>query len=327
MMLAVVFILALGTIGQASPTPPNPGDIVPTVTPTFAPNIDALDDLVSAQFDATTGAPLIGEPFTLTLNVMVPDGLELVELPQFPETWGAFQVISVGEVDERTLPNGDREYRQTIDVVLWTAEDHETPEAFIAYGFGGQDVLRVPVRPYFFSVPSVLIPGDEDLRPLRELVNLPYLSPWWMVAGVVGVAGIGWATRHWWRNRTHQNVTPAAAPFPPSDVALSALGGIRTDITSPAEVYAMTATIVREYIAARLDIPAPDLTTSETALALHSEGQLPSEQIEQIERLLSETDLAKFSGLEPNRDVAVRLVEVAQSWVQNVERTVWRPQA
>jgi hypothetical protein len=190
----------------ASPTTP---PFVPSPTP--GDPIDAFDS-VFARFEASTLSPLTGQPFTLTLAVSLPDGLEIAEWPLIEDQWGPFEIRDSGEITQT-----DREVRQSFSAVLWRPEDMVTPETFVAYGAGGADVRRVPVREAFFSVPTVIDPDDENLRPPLP----PDLTPWpWpelvVVTGVIGAAGyVIWSRR------------PRPEPEPPPSPTQIALGRLR----------------------------------------------------------------------------------------------------
>ena len=112
-----------------------------------------------------------------------------------------------------------------------------TPETFVGYGAGGSDIRRVPVREAFFSVPTVIDPDDENLRPPLP----PDLIPWpWpeliVVTGVIGAAGyVVWSRR------------PRPEPEPPPSPAQIALGRLRGLTRRPSSLQLQSAlTILRD---------------------------------------------------------------------------------
>lgn len=193
---------------EMTPSPTTP-PFVPSPTP--GDPVDAFD-AVFARFEASTLSPLTGEPFTLTLAVTLPDGLEIAEWPLIAGEWGPFEIREAGDI-----VRADREVRQSFSAVLWRPEDVVTPETFVGYGAGGADVRRVPVREAFFSVPTVIDPDDENLRPPLP----PDLTPWpWpelvVVAGIIGTAAYAvWIKR------------PMPEPEPPPSASQIAIGRLR----------------------------------------------------------------------------------------------------
>lgn len=235
--LALPFLM-LTIFAQVTPAPtasPTTPPFVPSPTPG---DPEGAFDSVFARFEASTLSPLTGEPFTLTLAVTLPDGLQIAEWPEIEGEWGAFEIREAGDVTQ-----SGSEVRQTFTAVLWRPEDVVTPETFVGYGAGGADVRRVPVREAFFSVPTVIDPDDENLRPPLP----PELTPWpWpeliVLAGVIGA--VGWAL---WSQR------PRPEPEPPPSPAQIALGRLRGLTKRPAPMQLQAAlTILRE-----LSISAP----------------------------------------------------------------------
>lgn len=228
----VLSVLLLSAFAQVTPEPtasPTTPPFVPSPTP--GNPVDAFDS-VFARFDASTLSPLTGEPFTLTLAVTLPDGLQIAEWPSIEGQWGPFEIREAGEVTQL-----ENEVLQSFTAVLWRPEDVVTPETFVGYGAGGADVRRVPVREAFFSVPTVIDPDDENLRPPLP----PDLTPWpWpeliVLVGVIGAAG--WAI---WSQR------PGPEPEPSLGPEQIALGRLRTLAKRPAPVQLQASlTLLRE---------------------------------------------------------------------------------
>lgn len=230
--LLVLPVIVMSLLAQLTPQPtasPTTPPFVPSPTP--GNPVDAFDS-VFARFEASTLSPLTGEPFTLTLAVTLPEGLQVAEWPLIEGEWGPFEIRESGEIT-----NTGGEVRQSYTAVLWRPEDVVTPETFVGYGAGGADVRRVPVREAFFSVPTVVDPDDENLRPPLP----PDLTPWpWpeliTLAGVIGAAG--WAV---WSQR------PRPEPEPPPSPSQIALGRLRGLAKRPAPVQLQAAlTVLRE---------------------------------------------------------------------------------
>jgi hypothetical protein len=183
---------------------------------------------VVARFESETLTPLTGQPFELTLVVERPPGVILTDWPVIADPWGAFEVRSVGERVEEVRADGGVITRQAFTVVLWLPRDVVTPETFIGYSLGAEDVRRVPVREVFISVPTVVDPLAPELIPARPLIQPP--SPWglWLALGAVVAGGAALMVLRQ-RRRTELIV-----PLTPREQTIRALSVIQMDVNRPA---------------------------------------------------------------------------------------------
>lgn len=184
---------------------------------------------VIARFDSDTYTPLTGQPFTITLAVETPPGVILTDWPTFEREgrmWGKFEVQSVGEKTETPRDGGGLITQQSFVVILWRPEDAVTPETFITYSLGGDQVRRVPVREAFISVTSVVDPLAPELIPARPLIETRF-----PVVVVVGGALVMLISVMVLRRRKGQVVV---VPLSAAERAAKALSGLNLDITRPA---------------------------------------------------------------------------------------------
>jgi hypothetical protein len=286
------------------------------VTPTpSSPQV--LQELVTARFETSNPRPMTGEAFTLELIVSLPSGLELVELPIFPEQWGEFDVREVGEVRMETQADGTQVYRQTITVKLWQPRDFLTPDTYISYRLnGGNEALQIPVRQLSITVPTVLDFDNLSLKPFKPLIYLPYVSPLVVLGGVLGVGGIAGYGYYRWKKRPAR-VEPQAPEGTPLDTALRALESLKKrDELSPSEAYTQTSDILRVYIQAVYDVSAA--TTGEVIEGLRD--RLPEKAVHDLQRILSEADLVKFAGIIPDAEISRRVIEMGRRWLVSVDK-------
>jgi len=182
---------------------------------------------VLARFESETLTPLTGQPFVMTLTVETPPGVILADWPIFGEIWGKFEVQSVAEKLTTPLPGGGALIQQSLTVILWRPEDAVTPETFISYGLGGDEVRRVPVRELFISVTTVVDPLAPELIPARPLIQPTF--PVWIIAVVVAiVTALVYGVT--------QSRRPQAVEIPLSaaERAVKALNAIQLDLARPA---------------------------------------------------------------------------------------------
>ncbi len=182
---------------------------------------------VLARFESETLTPLTGQPFVITLMVETPPGVILVDWPVFEGMWGKFEVQSVAEKLMTAQPDGGAVIQQSLTVILWRPEDAVTPETFISYGLGGDEIRRVPVREVFISVTSVVDPLAPELKPARPLIQQGF--PIWVIVVVVAIA-----TALIFGVTQGRKKQVAPVPLSAAERAVKALNAIQLDINRPA---------------------------------------------------------------------------------------------
>jgi hypothetical protein len=280
---------------------------------------NSAQDSAQAYFTIGQRTLLIGEPVSLLLTVDVPAGA-IVTLPQFPEHWPPLMVREAGEVTVSSH-NGRDIYQQSLIVVVWDTGDFQTASVTIEYQLSGL-IQQIQVQPAVFSVQSVLNPDDLNLRPPRPPITLFYLSPWVVMAAIVGTfAGCyyAWRTRRRWRGiwatspKTERLHAAARA-------ALDGLKQLRERKKSPIKAYALTGNLLRGYIQGRFAVPAEELTTEELMVRLSQGEPLTERRQRELVYLLEQADLVKFARFQPLPHSAEKMMDVAQRWILAVEQ-------
>lgn len=174
-------------------------------------------DGITARFEPETFTPLTGQPFVMRLVVEVPDGIQLEDwlVLTAGEMWGEFEVRAVGERTQQLWEDGTTRYEQAYTLVVWFPRDVVTPETFLTYSRGGDDVRRIPVRSTWISVPGVVDPLSPVLRPARPIRSsgVGWLLP------VVGVGAVSLLMVGWWKRRRRVVEGIAAASDPMAQAA------------------------------------------------------------------------------------------------------------
>jgi hypothetical protein len=256
---------------------------------------------------------LIGEPFPMRLEIILPAGTELID-PGLPVIWGEYWLTSLAPIETTDMPDGMRQYRQQFRVTLWNVGAISTPPLFVSYRrIGETNVQTFQLPPGVVQVNSVLKPDDLNLRPLRPLLEMPYVSPLMLLGVLVLVAGAVYGLWHVLRrpygrlaNRVH--ATPAR-------LALAELNQVAR-LDDPVRVHVRVAEVLRKFIAAQTGILVADLTTDELLQALPRTSIVESRRLE-LQQLLEYADLVKFAQLKPSTNQ--RIIGAARRWVNDVE--------
>lgn len=279
---------------------------------------------ITAAFVPDNSAPLIGQPFKLALVVKAPKEA-IITLPDLSADFPPFMVKEVGEV-VASIEGDQAVYQQILTVVLWRPGQYETPGLFVQYQFPETtEIFNLPVEKVAITVPSVLQEGDTDLRPLKPQIYLPYLSPWIIMAVIALALLIVFALRYLVKSRLLK--LPASRALPaasqsPGMAAMQELRRIRGQELPPEKMFPQVADCLRLYLERRFDIPAPDMTTLELMLRLHTNSLLPDRRRRELQHLLERADLVKFARIQPEQHVSHRFVEVAYKWVETTENTL-----
>ncbi len=281
---------------------------------------------VAARFTSANPSRLVGEQISLTLVVEAPADAT-VTIPEFPADWPPFEVQSVGEIT--TTVSGDiATYRQNLTVIAWRPGDHATPDTFIEYQLTPDtEALSILADPTVIAVPSVLVSGDTNLRPLKPPAALPYLSPWLIVVVAAAMAGIVRGAR-WLRARRASLRLGAAfgraedATYSARQRALIQLRNIREGKLLPVVVYATVADCLRTYIHRQFNVRALDMTTNELMSTLQSGSAMPKPHQRDLTRMLEYADLVKFAEVQPGERAVKQLLDAAENWIEAVERAV-----
>jgi hypothetical protein len=307
--VAMPFTVAQSTISTESPEPP-----IETDSP------ELLEALASARFEALNAHPLTGQAFTIEFVISLPPGLELVELPEFSDPWGDFELRSVSSLEANSQDDGTTVFRQQLEVVLWEPRDYVTPETFIGYRQTGfNDIQRLPVTPDNITVPTVLDFEDLTLRPYKPLVYLPYVSPWFILLGAVFIITLVFFIRRTWQRRPRRATLTAPLPGP-AEIALWRLDELSSGqgMLSALRIIGAADTL-RQYLNARFGIALQSSAATVNAL----EVDLPLTIRTELAALLQQADLLKFaSGGSASALEADVYVERCQHWLRAVETNV-----
>lgn len=267
----------------------------------------------SGQWTVPLQPVLIGEPFPMYLEIILPPGTELID-PGLSVIWGEYWLTSLAPIEMTDLPDGMHLYRQSFTVTLWNIGAISTPPLLVSYrGIGETQVQTFQLPPGVVQVNSVLNPDDLNLRPLRPMLEMPYVSPLMLLGVLVLVAGVVYGLwyvliRPYGRLAKRVQATPARR-------ALAELNQVAR-LEDPVRVHMRVAEVLRTFIGAHTGLIVADLTTDELLQALPRTSIIESRRLE-LQQLLEYADLVKFAQLKPSTNQ--RIIGAARRWVNDVE--------
>jgi hypothetical protein len=284
--------------------------------------------------DTPDGGWTVGDRIPLSLKATYPVSLTVI-LPQWPEIWGAAEVLEqrlTGPID-----NGDGTFTalREMTVTLWATGDHQMPPLAVRYRDADGELHELMSPPWSITLVSVLEKGETEKRDLKPQVSLPRPPVWpWLLGGLLLAALVGLAGRALLIRLRRRMASTAAAvhiidPRPSHEIAYSELDRIAAlNLPNQGELkrhYTLVADCLRTYIQGRYAIPAMDQTTAEL-LASFRQAQVDRSHTHLFRELLAEADLVKFARLRPRADRAHAAVTQARHIVdvtKIVEPEVW----
>ena len=287
--------------------------------PATAQSVESLDGTVDAVFRADPTTPLVGEPVQLQLTVVVPSGFEIVEWPELPAEWQDFSVTDTSEVLTDTSSDGAQTIWQGWTIRLWQPDDYETPETFIGYLTPNSDeVRRIPVRPVFFTVESILDSDDLNLRPPRPPARFIYVPPW--AVGLILIAGTVAIYTSWERLKTHRQMRPLEpeVELSPAQIADHQLAAIVYFPSRYGQLGAVSDAI-RQFIDTRFNLDTLSQSPEEVYNNSSLRGYLRETEWQALIRMLTELDQLRFAPTPVDDSLIRRYIEAARHWVATVD--------
>jgi len=259
----------------------------------------------------TPAEPQLGDPLSLTLTVEAEEGVT-VEMPAFGEALGRFSIVDFTPREE-TRPDGVWVGSQRYTLQPPMSGRQRIPplrieylDARPGYADGDEEYRELLSEELVIEVASVLPEGEvvAELRPVRP--PLPELGPgfiaraWpWLVAGAVGLAGLGFAAALWQRRAAERRRVTA---WDRAMRRLEALAGRGLPSPDAADAwYVELSDIVRRYIEDQYGVRAPELTTEEFLQEARRSADLSGARRELLSAFLERCDRVKFAAYSPER--------------------------
>jgi hypothetical protein len=278
-------------------------------------------EAVTAELTAEQTEVTVGDVAPLVLSVTHPAGYRLIPL-QPNESLGEFEVRSVSPVAVEDNQDGTETSRQTLNVTLWAPGNFTTPDLPVSVADNGGNLVEVSLAPITFTVNSVLLEGDTELRDIKAQATEPIPPVWpWILGGLALFAlalFLLWRLiRRWRANRL--GPTEATPDLRPAyQIALDELARIE-QLGLPAqqrfkEHFTLVSDALRDYLERAYAVPATDQTTFEIQEALKTMALQPAQK-RGLLNILNEADLVKFAKVKPDMSTATEFPSRARSFV------------
>jgi hypothetical protein len=316
-VLLALLLAAPGCDGGAADAP-----APPPVAPREAVSHATESGPVKATVSLAPAHPVLGDPLTLTLEVVAQPGVE-VHLPAFGEALGRFEITDFTPRERRSDAGGteaSQRYtlaaplsgRQTIPPLLVEFVDRRP----------GQDAAPKELLTDELSVEiaSVLPEGSVTaaLKPARGPLSLAWPparseGPSLLAAALAAVA-IAVGVQVWRRGRTARVRRSAF------DVARARLESLEArGAPRPGEAdawYVELSSTVRRYIEDRFGVRAPELTTEEFMREASASAELAAGHAALLHAFLERCDRVKFAAYRPDERESREALAAARRFLE-----------
>ena len=258
----------------------------------------------------------VGEEFQIRVRVRAPADAE-IRFPDNPDTAGTVQAR-----DPRTIVTTDSvqslDQTATYHVAAWDLgrQSVRLDDVVVTLHTPANAERRVPVGSVAVFVRSVL-PADSTLRvpkPARPLWETKAF-PWWLLAVLLAAIAIGIAIWWWLRRRRRPKPQIVVDPYVRAQKEFTRLESMGlVDAGERTRFVALAVEVLRDYLVARHPDASLALTSHELASVLRRHPSVP---LEQLSRVLHETDLAKFARWSLAEERARNLVREARAIVEH----------
>lgn len=173
-------------------------------------------------------------------------------------------------------------------------------------------------------LPQLLVqtsPNSSRLRDIKPPIEVPPNLLPFIILGIIILAVIIWTVWLYLRKRKSAPPTPIGnvISITPHEIALKQLDKLEATTCDMETYHIEISYIIREYIAARYNIPALELTTIGVLQQMSIE-QINEKHVNHIQEFLVNCDIVKFTEYQPHRTEADARMESAR-WFVNETKT------
>ena len=274
---------------------------------------------VKAGFLVRPDTVEVGDPFTLIVTVVVPDGAR-IEWPTIDDTTAMVVSREPTKVTQESMRAGGRTERAEYALAAWTVGSLPIGlnAAIVRYG---ATTLNVPLNDASVFVRSVL-PGDSSMhkpKPPRDLFPrvVPWWQRWWPALLVLAALALLWWLLKRRRKRGAVTVHAARDPYAQAVHDFERLERLAlADAGERGRYVALAIDVVRTYLARRHASAALSLTSSELIGAVADDERVPRDR---LVSLMADGDGIKFARRIVSGTRARELAADARAVVEHIE--------
>lgn len=263
----------------------------------------------------------IGDQARLFFTAELDSAQARLAWPRIPDTFHHLEVVERGKID--TVKNGSRwQLKQRLLITGFDSGSFLVPAfTFIGYQANGKvdslysDSFRLMVN----TVPVDTTKPFNDIKAIREVAISWRDYMGWIIALVLGIAMLLFVVLYFRKNkaRKHSVGTPVQQETL-YELTMRLLRELEAkelwQNDRVKEYYTELSVIVREYIEARFNTPAMELTTNELLQKAKRHSEMTKFR-SSLKPLLHAADMAKFAKAVPLPEEHIQALELAKEFV------------
>ena len=283
-------------------------------------NVQAQTISVAAYADTTDY--LVGDFINYEIEVVTRKNIEVIS-PSFPDTLTQLELIARKE----PISTEDEKSKTTIYKFIFAGYDSVQaviPPMTVKYRtVDDTSFKKIITDSIVVHIHTVPVSTAEEIKDVKSPITIPYnwmrLLLWIAIAIFIIIAGY-YSYKKYKQKKLEQPVEKKIIIIPPHVKALAALENLESEQLWQKgfikDYHSRITEIIRNYFEERFDLPAMELTTTETIH--HLKGIKEKEIILEITYdFLSNADLVKFAKFQPLETVNEEMMKQAKEIIQS----------
>lgn len=291
----------------------------------FLFSVTVLPQNIFVEASVDTSDYLIGDRINYSLKITADKNVYPLR-PFFRDSLKNIDIIQ--EPDPITYESeSEKIFEYKYILTRFDSADVTLPAIKVEYRFEGDTTLQsILSNPVSFTVHRVIVSQEEDIKDIKPPVRIPL--NWWMIAlwiliGLILIALLVYLYKKYFKKKpVVQPVQPKKIKIPLHIEALSKLDKLDSEQLWQKgfikDYHSRITEIIREYFEKRFDLPALEMTTSESLrdLAKHPEAD---NVLNITEKFLNNADLVKFAKYQPlaivNEEMMTQAKEIVNATI------------
>ena len=282
-------------------------------------NLFAQTISVGASVDTTDY--LVGDYINYEIEVVTKKDVKVFP-PSVSDSLKNVELISSGK-PVVTESDNSRTTLFKFTLAGYDSVDVTIPEIPVEYQIAGDSTIRkITTDPVSFTVHTIPVKPNEDIKDVKKPLKIPFDWKWllmWIAIGIILLAAAYYFYRRYKQKKSEIIPEKKIIKIPPHVRAFSALDELeREQLWQQGhikEYHSKLTEIVRSYFEERFNLPALELTTTESLQLLNTVKEA-EEIIEITHSFLTNADLVKFAKFKPIESVNEEMMEQAREIVQ-----------
>ena len=283
-------------------------------------NVQAQTISVAAYTDTTDY--LVGDFINYEIEVVTRKNIEVIS-PSFPDTLSQLELIA----SEEPVLTEDEKSKTAIYKFIFAGYDSVQaviPSVVVKYRIANDTSFKkIVIDSVVIQIHTVPVSTAEEIKDVKSPITIPYNWMWlllWVAIAVFLIVAGYFSYKKYKQKKSEQPIEKKIIIIPPHVKALAALEKLDNEQLWQKgfikDYHSRITEIIRNYFEERFDLPAMELTTTETIHHLKSIKE--KENILDITYdFLSNADLVKFAKFQPLEQVNEEMMKQAKEIIHS----------